>query len=114
MRSYWNFLSTYRTLLGFCLVTALSSSFGQTFFISLFLPFFVRDFGITEGDFGLLYGACTLASALCLPFLGARIDVLPLRNELWVATSFGLARHDLRESTTSPAARSASDSTTSR
>ena len=26
-------------------------------------------------------------------------DVLPLRDELWVATSFGLARHDLRDGT---------------
>ncbi len=78
--SYWNFLSTYRALLAFGLVTALSSSFGQTFFISLFLPFFLTDFGITKGDFGFLYAGCTLASAFCLPYLGARIDSLDLRR----------------------------------
>jgi len=78
--SYWNFLSSYRTLLAFGLVTALSSSFGQTFFISLFLPFFLEDFGISKGDFGLLYGLCTLTSAAFLPYLGGRIDALDLRK----------------------------------
>ena len=78
--SYLTFLSTYRTLLAFGLVTALSSSFGQTFFISLFLPYFLSDFGITKGGFGFLYGACTLASAMCLPYLGSRIDSLDLRR----------------------------------
>lgn len=78
--SYWNFVSTYRTLLAFGLVTALSSSFGQTFFISLFLPYFLADFDITKGDFGFLYGLATLGSALCLPYLGARIDSLELKR----------------------------------
>jgi len=78
--SYWTFLSSYRTLLAFGLVTALSSSFGQTFFISLFLPFFMEDFGMSKGDFGLLYGLCTLTSAACLPYLGGRIDALDLRR----------------------------------
>lgn len=78
--SYWNFVSTYRTLLAFGLVTALSSSFGQTFFISLFLPYFLADFELTKGDFGFLYGLATLGSALCLPYLGARIDSLELKR----------------------------------
>ena len=88
--SYWNFLSTYRTLLGFGLVTALSSSFGQTFFISLFLPYFLTDFGISKGDFGFLYGLATLGSALCLPYLGSRIDSLDLRRYTGL-TLFGMA-----------------------
>lgn len=79
MSGYIRFLATYRTILGFGLVTALSSSFGQTFFISLFLPFFMIDFDLSKGEFGLLYGGCTLLSAMCLPLLGSRIDRLELK-----------------------------------
>ncbi len=90
MSGYIRFLSTYRTILAFGLVTALSSSFGQTFFISLFLPYFMADFDLTKGDFGMLYGCCTLASALCLPALGARIDRLDLKRYT-ALTILGLA-----------------------
>lgn len=76
--SYLRFVATYRSLLAFGLVMALSSSFGQTFFISLFLPHFLEDFSLTKGDFGLLYALSTLTSALSLPYLGARIDRLDL------------------------------------
>ena len=80
MSGYLRFLSTYRTILAFGLVTALSSSFGQTFFISLFLPYFMADFTLSKADFGLLYGGCTLLSAMCLPALGGRIDRLELKR----------------------------------
>lgn len=80
MSNYIRFLASYKTILAFGLVTALSSSFGQTFFISLFLPHFTADFGLSKGDFGFLYGACTLVSASCLPILGSRIDHLDLKR----------------------------------
>ena len=50
MSGYIRFLASYRTILAFGLVTALSSSFGQTFFISLFLPYFMVDFDLTKGE----------------------------------------------------------------
>ena len=78
--NYLRFLNTYRTLLAFGLVTALSSSFGQTFFISLFLPYFLTDFALSKGDFGLLYAAGTLMSAMCLPYLGSLIDRLDVQR----------------------------------
>ena len=80
MSGYFRFLASYRTILSFGLVMALSSSFGQTFFISLFLPYFMTDFDLTKGDFGILYGGCTLLSALCLPRLGSHIDRLDLKR----------------------------------
>ena len=80
MSGYIRFLASYRTILAFGLVTALSSSFGQTFFISLFLPYFMVDFDLTKGDFGFLYGGCTLLSALFLPRLGSRIDQFDLKR----------------------------------
>lgn len=55
----------------------LFSSFGQTFFIGLSGSAFRERFGLTEGGFGLLYMAATLASALTLPWLGKTIDQMP-------------------------------------
>jgi MFS family permease len=98
MRNYFRFLASYRTILGFGLVTALSSSFGQTFFISLFLPYFMADFDLTKGDFGFLYGACTLLGALFLPRLGSHIDKLDLKRYTTL-TIVGLAAAALTVST---------------
>lgn len=98
MSGYFRFLATYRSILAFGLVTALSSSFGQTFFISLFLPYFMTDFDLTKGDFGLLYGGCTLLSALSLPLLGSRIDHLELKRYT-ALTIVGLAVAALTVST---------------
>lgn len=55
----------------------LFSSFGQTFFIGLSGNEFRARFGLSEGQFGLLYMAATLASALTLPWLGRSIDRMP-------------------------------------
>lgn len=55
----------------------LFSSFGQTFFIGLSGNELRARFDLTEGQFGLLYMAATLASALTLPWLGRSIDRMP-------------------------------------
>lgn len=55
----------------------LFSSFGQTFFIGLSGVEFRARFDLSEGQFGLLYMAATLASALTLPWLGRSIDRMP-------------------------------------
>ena len=34
-------------------------------------------FGLTHGEFGRLYMFATLASALCIPFVGRLIDLVP-------------------------------------
>jgi MFS family permease len=72
--NYLPFFRAHRSLLGFGLLTALSTSFGQTFFISLFLVHFQDSFGIDKSGVGFLYAAATLGSALLLPYFGARID----------------------------------------
>jgi MFS family permease len=77
-------------MLGFGLLTALSTSFGQTFFIALFLPHFQQSFSLSKSDFGLLYGVGTLLSALSLPWLGSRIDTANLPRYTG-ATLAGLA-----------------------
>ena len=53
---------------------AFFSSFGQTFFISIWGSEIRAEFGLTHGGFGALYMGATLASALTLPFLGRLID----------------------------------------
>ncbi|MGM0588284.1 MAG: MFS transporter [Bacteroidota bacterium] len=62
------------------------SSFGQTFLISLFVPYFLQDFNLSNASFGSIYSMATLSSAVILPYLGQWIDHLPLkRYSLYVA-----------------------------
>ena len=57
---------------GFLLV--FFSSFGQTFFISMWGAEIRADYGLTHGGFGAIYMLGTLASAATLPFLGRIVD----------------------------------------
>jgi len=52
------------------------SSFGQTYFISASVSEWRAVFGLTHGEFGRIYMFATLASALCLPFVGRLLDVV--------------------------------------
>ena len=88
--NYVDFFRANRSLLSFGLLTALSTSFGQTFFISLFLLHFEDAFRVGKSEFGLVYAAATLMSALLLPSFGARIDGADLRRYT-TATLTGLA-----------------------
>lgn len=72
--SYFSFLTqNLRWLLGGFLLTFFSS-FGQTFFISLSGGAIRQEYGLSNGEFGLVYMVATLASALTLPFLGKIVD----------------------------------------
>jgi MFS family permease len=50
------------------------SSGGQTFFISIFIPSIAISLGLRAEDFGFIYGAATIVSAVLLPFAGRLID----------------------------------------
>jgi len=52
------------------------SSFGQTYFISASVAEWQAVFGLTHGEFGRIYMFATLASAVCLPFIGRLLDVV--------------------------------------
>lgn len=72
--SFLSFLrDNARWLAGGFLLTFFSS-FGQTFFISLSAGDVRREYGLSHGDFGLIYMAATLGSALTLPKLGQIVD----------------------------------------
>lgn len=71
-------LTGHARRLSFGLLTAFSSSVGQTFFIALSVPFLLRDLSLGEGRFGLVYAGATLASGLSLPVLGRLFDRVSL------------------------------------
>lgn len=66
----------FRWIAGGFLLTYFSS-FGQTFFISASVAEWQAQFSLSHGQFGRLYMFATLASALCLPFIGRIVDFLP-------------------------------------
>lgn len=54
------------------------SSFGQTFFIALSSGDIRADYGLSHGQFGTLYMAATIGSALTLPIVGKVVDHYPV------------------------------------
>ncbi|MHA1569196.1 MAG: MFS transporter [Alphaproteobacteria bacterium] len=76
---YANFLRRNWRFLSFGLLFTFGSSFGQTFFVSLFGAELRAEFGLSHGDFGALYSAATLASAATLVWVGRHIDRIDLR-----------------------------------
>ncbi|MGM0608861.1 MAG: MFS transporter [Candidatus Muiribacteriota bacterium] len=55
------------------------SSYGQTFFISLYVPHIIKDLGIASGISGFLYGAATILSSITIIFVGKYIDTIDIR-----------------------------------
>ena len=66
------------------------SSFGQTYVIALFSADIRGEFGLSDGEFGLVYSLATLASGTCLIWVGRLIDRIDLRSYV-VAVSAALA-----------------------
>ena len=56
------------------MLLTLNSSFGQTFFISIFAAQIMAQFALSNGDWGLLYTAGTTASAVVMFWAGALTD----------------------------------------
>jgi MFS family permease len=71
--------ANFRWIAGGFLLTYFSS-FGQTFFISASIGEWRATFDLSHGDFGRLYMFATLASALCMPFVGRLVDIVPERR----------------------------------
>ncbi|HET8727260.1 MAG TPA: MFS transporter [Alphaproteobacteria bacterium] len=77
------------------------SSFGQTYFISLSAGDIRREYALSHGEFGTLYMAATLASALTLMRLGQAVDryaaqrvaVVVVPMLALAAASMALSRH---------------------
>ncbi len=57
------------------LIGVVCSSPGQSFSISLFLDFFIEDFGLDRTTVSSLYGAGTFAASIALTWVGRQIDL---------------------------------------
>lgn len=88
----WSFLVANRRWLATGFLLAFASSFGQTWFISLFAGEIRAEFGLTDGEWGRLYTVATLASAALMVGRGALADTVPLsRLAPAIALLFALA-----------------------
>lgn len=72
LRHYWRFLTYGFLLTFFC-------NIGQTFFIGLYSAPIIEDMGLSNSDFGALYGTASLLSAASLIWIGRLIDHVDLR-----------------------------------
>jgi MFS family permease len=77
------------SLLAFGFAFAFFSNFGQTPFIAVFGGAIRSDFELSNGAWGGIYFAATLASGLLITKVGGLIDAIPLRRYA-LATVFGL------------------------
>ncbi|GAB2504831.1 MFS transporter [Nocardiopsis aegyptia] len=84
MPSYPRFLVTERRWLASGFLLFGCSSFGQTFFVSLFSADIRAEHGLSHGAFGSLFMVATLASALVLTQVGRVVDLLPARTVVLV------------------------------
>jgi len=76
--SFWRLFLREPALIGFGLLFCFGSSYGQTFFVSLFVPSWAEAFAAPEAVIANIYGGITLASAAILPWAGRWIDRLDL------------------------------------
>jgi len=85
LRENWLFL-TAGVLLTF------TSSYGQTFFISIFAGQIMGEYGLSHGQWGLLYTLATTASAIAMIWAGALTDRFRIRTlNIVVALSLAAA-----------------------
>lgn len=78
-------MSSIPTFGWFALIAALSSSFGQTFFIGLFGADFQKALGLNAADLGYLYGSATLLSGLLMFWLGELADRLVMSRGIAIS-----------------------------
>ncbi|MEM6373967.1 MAG: MFS transporter [Pseudomonadota bacterium] len=84
------FLQQNRNWLSAGALLTLLSSFGQTYFISLFAAEIRMDFGLSHGGWGAIYSLGTTASAAVMIWAGSLTDVMRARS-LGVLVLAGLA-----------------------
>lgn len=80
MKDWVKLLKNHPLLMSYGFFLNFFSSFGQTFFVSLLVPFWIVEIGITNSEFGSMYGLISVTSALTLPLFGRYIDLMSLRR----------------------------------
>ena len=64
------FLRNNAKFLGAGMLLTLNSSFGQTFFISIFAAQIMAAFALSDGEWGMIYAIGTTASAVVMYWAG--------------------------------------------
>ncbi|MEP5731271.1 MAG: MFS transporter [Sulfitobacter sp.] len=77
--SYYRFLRTNLLFLSAGFLLTFTSSYGQTYFISLFAGQIKADFGLTNGQWGGIYTVGTTLSALAMVWAGVLTDRFRVR-----------------------------------
>ena len=78
--NYLAFVTGNFRFLAFGFLLSFFSGFGQTYVISVFNPDIRAQFGLSHGDFGMVFAVATVGSAICLIWFGRMIDRADLRN----------------------------------
>ncbi|MEM9755532.1 MAG: MFS transporter [Pseudomonadota bacterium] len=74
----WRFVAENRRWLGAGVLLTFAASFGQTWHISLYAGQIRAEYGLSDGAWGSIYTAATLASAVLLMGRGGLADTMPL------------------------------------
>lgn len=77
------FIQTNFRFLSAGVVISFSSSYGQTFFVSLFAAQIMAAYGLSDGEWGALYTVATTASAIVMFWAGAVTDHFRVRLLVW-------------------------------
>ncbi|HEY8402962.1 MAG TPA: MFS transporter, partial [Cytophagaceae bacterium] len=77
--SYFELFLSNRRLLTFGILLTFFSGFGKTFLISLYVPYFISEFELSKTSFSAIYAVTTIASGVCILYLGALIDQTKLK-----------------------------------
>ncbi|MEM6901853.1 MAG: MFS transporter [Pseudomonadota bacterium] len=80
LKAYFRFIANHPSLLIFGMAMTFCSSFGQTFFISLFNEPLRAAFDLSHGEFGAIYLAATCLSAGTIIWAGLKVDDVELRR----------------------------------
>ncbi|MDE4776266.1 MFS transporter [Klebsiella pneumoniae] len=80
MRQLFRFMYQHGSHLAFGAILMAMSSFGQTYFVSLYAQDLRQAFGLSDGGLGGLYAAGTVMSAVTLTWAGRMIDYTTTRR----------------------------------
>ncbi len=77
---YIRFFLNNRRLISFGFLLTFFSGFGQTFLLSLYVPFIITEFKMSNSGFGGLYALATIGSSFILVYVGKLIDNTDLKK----------------------------------
>ncbi len=80
MNKWSGFFVQHKQILTLAFLFNFFSSFGQTFFISLFVPYWIAILQINHTTFGSIYSILTVLSAILLSYFGKFIDCIDYKK----------------------------------